>query len=56
MPFPKRNVTIVFFARDWENNFVKKFTYKVNPDNYFIKTENDNEYKSFKVQYSGNPA
>lgn len=56
MPFPKRKVKVEFFTRDWYNNFVKKFTYKIDPQNYFIKTERTNEYKSFKVQYKGNPA
>ncbi len=56
MPFPKRSVTVEFFSRDWENNFIKKFTYKIDPSNYFIKTERDNQYDSFKVQYSGDPS
>jgi hypothetical protein len=56
MPFPKRSVTVEFFSRDWENNFIKKFTYKVDPDDYFIKTERDNQYDSFKVKYSGDPS
>ena len=56
MPFPKKNITVEFFSRDRDNKFIKKFTYKINPNNYFIKTERDNEYKYFKVQYSGNPS
>ncbi len=56
MPFPKANIRVEFFSRNRENNFIKKFTYKIDPQNYFIKTERDNEYESFKVQYSGDPS
>ncbi len=56
MPFPKANIRVEFFSRNNENNFIKKFTYKIDPQNYFIKNERDNEYKSFKVLYSGDPS
>ncbi len=56
MPFPKKKVRIEFFTRDWYNNFVKKFTYKIDPNDYLINRERTNEYKSFKVLYSGEPA
>ena len=56
MPFPKKKVRVEFFTRDWYNNFIKKFTYNIDPNDYFIIKERNNEYKSFKVQYSGDPA
>ena len=56
MPFPKEKVRVEFFTRDWDNNFIKKFTYKIDPNDYFVSKERTNEYKSFKVQYSGNPS
>ena len=56
MPFPKEKVRVEFFTRDWDNNFIKKFTYKIDPNDYFVSKERTNEYKSFKVQYSGDPS
>ena len=35
---------------------VKKFEYKITPDNYFIKTERTKDYPSFEVLHNGEPA
>ncbi|MGE5436461.1 MAG: M64 family metallopeptidase [Syntrophothermus sp.] len=56
MPFPKNKVTLQFFTRDKKNNLLKKFEYKVDPKNYFIKTERNLEFSNFKVHYSGDPS
>lgn len=56
MPFPKEKVRVEFYTRDWYNNFIKKFTYRIDPNDYFISQERSNVYKSFKVQYSGDPS
>ena len=55
-PFPKHKVDVEFYGRDRKNNYVHKFEYKINPDDYFIKTERNLEYPSFKVYYAGDPA
>ncbi|HZW37753.1 MAG TPA: peptidase M64 N-terminal domain-containing protein, partial [Ignavibacteriaceae bacterium] len=56
MPFPKTNITVQFFTRDRKNNLLKKFEYKVDPKNYFIKTERNDEFSNFKIHYSGDPS
>jgi hypothetical protein len=55
-PFPKHKVNIEFYGRDRKNNYVHKFDYKIDPEDYFIKKERNLEYPSFKVSYSGDPA
>ena len=56
MPFPKNNIKIEFYSRDKKNELIKKLEYKINPDNYFIKTERSKEYKSFEVLHNGDPS
>jgi IgA Peptidase M64/Peptidase M64 N-terminus len=56
MPFPKEKVTVEFFTRNRNNDFIKKFSCEVDPTSYFVKTERDYEFESFKVQYSGDPS
>ncbi|HMU42549.1 MAG TPA: M64 family metallopeptidase [Ignavibacteriaceae bacterium] len=55
-PYPKSNVTVVFYGRDKKNNLIKKFQYQIDPKNYFIKTEREAVYKSFEVIHSGDPS
>jgi hypothetical protein len=55
-PFPKKPVTVEFYSRDKKNELHKKFEYKVDPKNYFIKKERTFEYSNFKVHYSGDPS
>jgi hypothetical protein len=55
-PYPKRNVRLEFFSRDEKNNLVKKFEYKLDPSNYFIKQERRHVFNNFKVTGSGDPA
>jgi hypothetical protein len=55
-PFPKHKVEVEFYGRDRKNNYVYKFEYKIDPDDYFIKKERNLEYPSFKVYYAGDPA
>ena len=37
-PFPKNPVLVKFYASNRKNEWIKKFEYEVNPENYFIKT------------------
>ncbi len=55
-PFPKNNVIVEFYGRDRQNNLVKKFEYKIDPKNYFIKKERPMKYETIQVLYNGDPA
>ena len=55
-PFPRKSVIIKFYAANRKNEWIKKFEYEVNPENYFIKTERVAEYKNFEVLNSGDPS
>jgi hypothetical protein len=55
-PFPKKPVVVKFYSSNRKNEWIKKFDYEVNPENYFIKTERVDEYKNFEVLDSGDPS
>lgn len=55
-PYPKNPVRVEFYSRNKKNELIKKFEYKVDPDDYFIKEERDDEYESFDVVISGDPS
>ncbi|HSW55383.1 MAG TPA: peptidase M64 N-terminal domain-containing protein, partial [Ignavibacteriaceae bacterium] len=44
-PFPKISVVVKFYAANRKNEWIQKFEYEVNPENYFIKPERISEYK-----------
>ncbi len=53
-PYPKQEVRIELYGRNWDGIFEKKFEYTVDPSaNYFIKQENRLNYPSFDVHISG---
>ncbi len=52
-PYPKKAVRVEFYSRNKENELIKKFEYKIDPENYFIKTERSKKYNSFEVVKSG---
>jgi len=52
-PYPKNPVVVKFYAANRKNEWVQKFEFKIDPENYFIKTERIDEYKNFEVVYSG---
>ncbi len=56
MPYPKKKVDVVFYGRDKQNAFVKKFDITVDPDSYFIRPHQRKQYPSFEVLKSGDPA
>ena len=37
-PYPKKPVRVEFYSRNKENELINKFEYKIDPENYFIKT------------------
>ena len=54
-PFPKNPVMVKFYSSNRKNEWIKKFEYEVNPENYFIKPERISECKNFEVLNSGDP-
>ncbi len=55
IPFPKNKIRVEFYSRDKKNKLIKKFEYKISPENYFIKTERKKEYNYFEVLHNGDP-
>lgn len=55
-PFPKNDVRVDFFSRNRAGDFIKKFSYDVDPASYFIKPERRLEFPAFDVHISGDPA
>jgi hypothetical protein len=55
-PYPKNSVLVKFYSANRKNEWILKFEYEVNPENYFIKTERVDEYNNFKVLNSGDPS
>ncbi len=56
IPYPKENVRIELYSRNWDGVFVKKFSYEVDTDNYFIKHDRRLVYPAFDVKVNGDPA
>ncbi len=54
MPFPKKKVFINFYSRNPKGVFEKKFSYTVDPDNYFINPEII-KYPAQDIHISGDP-
>jgi hypothetical protein len=54
-PFPKNPVIVKFYSSNRKNEWIKKFEYNVDPENYFIKPERVTEYDNFEVLNSGDP-
>ena len=55
-PFPKKPVIIKFYGANKKNEWIKKFEYNIDPENYFIKPERAADYEKFEVLNSGDPA
>jgi hypothetical protein len=55
-PYPKNPVLVIFYAANRKNEWIKKFEYVINPENYFIKQERVSEFQNFKVLDSGSPS
>ncbi len=53
IPYPKNKIRVEFFSRNKRNDWIKKFEYAVDPQNYFIKKERTRELNSFQVFNSG---
>jgi hypothetical protein len=55
-PFPKKLVVVEFYSRDRNNELHKKYEYKVDPKNYFIKKERPLQFDNLKILYNGDPS
>jgi len=55
-PYPKDPVIVKFYAANRKNEWIKKFEYEIDPENYFIKQERVAEFENFEVLKSGDPA
>jgi len=56
IPYPKENVRIELYSRNWNGVFEKKFSYEVDTNNYFIKHDHRMVYPAFNVKITGDPA
>ncbi|MEI6061139.1 MAG: M64 family metallopeptidase [Bacteroidota bacterium] len=56
MPFPKNNVRIEFYSRNFMGVYEKKFDYTVEVKNYFISTERQMVFPVYNALVSGDPA
>jgi IgA peptidase M64/peptidase M64-like protein len=54
-PYPKQEVDVAIYSRNWDGIFEEKFRHLVNPDDYFIKEDRRLTYPSFDVHISGKP-
>ncbi|MFN3695019.1 MAG: peptidase M64 N-terminal domain-containing protein, partial [Ignavibacterium sp.] len=54
-PFPKNKVIVEFYSRDKKNKLHKKFEYRVDPSNYFIRRDKPLKFQSVKILDNGSP-
>jgi hypothetical protein len=55
-PFPKHKAIVKFYSRTKKNEWINKFEFTIDPENYFIKKERSFEYTNYKVFNSGDPS
>jgi hypothetical protein len=55
-PFPKKPVIVKFYGHNRKNEFLNKFEYRIDPENYFIKPERVSKYENFEILNSGDPS
>ena len=56
MPFPKNDVRIEFYSRNFMGVYEKKFEYTVEVKNYFISAERQMTFPVYDAMISGDPA
>ncbi len=52
-PYPKEIVTLKIFTRNKKNNFEEIYSLKIDPENYFIRKGNEDEYDVEEILESG---
>lgn len=55
-PFPKNAVIVEFYSRDRKNILHKKFEYRVDPSDYFIRRDKPLKFESVEILANGNPS
>lgn len=55
-PFPKKSVVVDFYGRDKKNYLSKKFEYKIDPKNYFIKKERSLQFDVKEIVKNNDPS
>jgi len=56
MPFPRNNVRLELYKRNKKNQKIKIYTLNINPLNYFIKNEKENQNIVYNILDNGNPS
>ena len=54
MPFPKKNIEVVLYRKDWEGRLIEGLRLPVSPDDYFIRTADDLDLPVYDA-WIGNP-
>ena len=54
LPFPKDSVLLKIFSRNKKNNFNEIYSLGINPDNYFIRKDENEKYPVEKIYVTGN--
>ncbi len=54
-PYPKNDVDVVLYSRNFNGEFEEKFRHTVDPDDYFIRKDKRINFPSFDVHISGKP-
>ena len=49
IPYPKEDVDVVFYMRNYDGVFIEKMHLNVNPNDYFIQNAPENNYSVFNV-------
>ncbi len=56
IPYPKQNVRIELYGRNWDGVLEKKFQYTFDTADYFVKRDHRLQYPAFDVSVTGDPA
>ncbi len=56
LPYPKENVRIELYSRNWDGIFEKKFSYLFDTSDYFVKKDMRKRYPAFDVLVNGDPS
>ena len=54
VPFPKKNIEVVLYRKDWEGRLIEGLRLPVSPDDYFIRTADDLDLPVYDA-WIGNP-
>jgi len=56
MPFPRKDVRVVFLSRNRQGDFSQTFEYIVDVESYFIRTESRFDFPVYETLVSGDPS